>query len=243
MLMPWLEDALLLLETTVHSMKSGARSFALHAQLNNLNTSEPENIRLFLPSDLPTTSLRNLACVGSLPDDEARLREAEAIDALDGLRDGLCARTMCTRYKIQNIRGQRSNTRAGGVLRNINIRIRASKIRYRCARAALQSLDKDGPWSESLKLLEDRDFRGLNKWALTKEEAAEREERRQRGLHDDDEEEVDIEPGIVAMVQGEGRRTLSWIWYDPPLMTPLSRMRYELSGARLGQECFDGKRR
>ncbi|THU88535.1 hypothetical protein K435DRAFT_679607, partial [Dendrothele bispora CBS 962.96] len=200
MLMPRLEDALLLLETTSRPAMSS-----------------PEKIRLFLPSDLPTASLRSLACVRSLAEDEAQLREAEARDALEGVREGLRARTMCTRYKIQNVRGQRSNTRAGGVLRNINIRIHSSKIRYRRAHTALQTLDREGPWSEVLKPLDDKDVRGLNERALTKEEAQEREMRVQRGFHSEDEEEIDIEPGIVAMVQGEGRRTLSWIWYDPTI--------------------------
>ncbi|KAK7434138.1 hypothetical protein VKT23_020364 [Stygiomarasmius scandens] len=210
LLMPRLEDALLLLETGA-KCKTG---ITLTDHLNKPNASEPERIRLFLPSDLPTLSLRNLACVGNLPDDEARLREAEARDTLESVRDGLRVRTMCTRYKIRNVRGQRNNTRAGGVLRTIDIRIHANKIRYRCARAALETLDKDGLWSETLLPLEDRDVRGLNERSLTKEEAAERDARRQRGLGADD-DEVDIEPGIVAMVQGEGQRTLSWIWYDP----------------------------
>ncbi|THU87303.1 hypothetical protein K435DRAFT_681856 [Dendrothele bispora CBS 962.96] len=176
---------------------------------------EPKKIRLFLPSDLTTVSLRSLACVGSLADDEAQLCEAEATDALEGVWEGLRARTMCTRYKIQNVQGQQSNTRAGGVLRNINIWIHASKIRYRRAHTAMQTLDRDGPWSEVLKPLDDKDVCSLNEQALTKEEAREREMRIQRGFHNEDEEEIDIEPGIVAMVQGEGRRTLSWIWYDP----------------------------
>ncbi|THU81091.1 hypothetical protein K435DRAFT_694250, partial [Dendrothele bispora CBS 962.96] len=158
-------------------MRLESASVSLLDELNKPNTTEPEKIRLFLPSDLPTTSLRSLACVRSLADDEAQLHEVEATDALKGVREGLRARTMCTRYKIQNVQGQQSNTRAGGVLRNINIWIHTSKIRYHHAHSALQTLDRDGPWSEVLKPLDDKDVRGLNEQALTKEEAHEKEMR------------------------------------------------------------------
>ena len=50
------------------------------------NSDLPEKIKLFLPSDCGTQSARICACVGELPEVEAQLREAEALDALQGLR-------------------------------------------------------------------------------------------------------------------------------------------------------------
>ncbi|KAK7437564.1 hypothetical protein VKT23_018462 [Stygiomarasmius scandens] len=175
----------------------------------------PEKIRLFLPSDCGTASARNHACIAGLPIAEARLREAEARDALNGVRDGLRARTATTRYKIRNVTGQIGSTRAGGVLRQINIRVHSRKIRYRLARDALLRLSGHGKWEEELKELKDADVVGLNERKLTQEEAAEQEERRKRvGIDtelDDDDNYLEDE-GVIARVQGESKRVLSWIW-------------------------------
>ncbi|THU93967.1 hypothetical protein K435DRAFT_669246, partial [Dendrothele bispora CBS 962.96] len=142
------------------------------------DNSRPEKIPLFLPSDCGTTSARNRACVSGLPAVEAQLREAEARDALEGVREGLRARTATHRYKIRNVTGQVESTRAGGVLRQIDIRIHSKKIRYRLARKALLRLDGCGKWDEELKELKDEDILGLNEQVLTRQEAKERESTR-----------------------------------------------------------------
>ncbi|THU93770.1 hypothetical protein K435DRAFT_799447 [Dendrothele bispora CBS 962.96] len=177
----------------------------------------PEKVPLYLPSDIPQLADRIHACVAKLPRIEANLREAEAQDALEGVRDGLRARTGATRFKIRNITGQVGSTRAAGVLRQIDIRIHSRKIRYRIAREALLRLRGCGKWEEALKPLLDEDVRGINERALTKEEQREREERIKRvGVEpDSDGEEFLIEEGIVSRVRGEGKRRLSWIWYRP----------------------------
>jgi hypothetical protein len=58
-------------------------------------------------------------------------------------------------------------------------------------------------------VLEDSDVRALNERALTEEEAEQR-----KAIHDY--EDVAEEGGVAAfdvVALGEGRRTLSWIWY------------------------------
>ncbi|KAK7442070.1 hypothetical protein VKT23_016346 [Stygiomarasmius scandens] len=107
------------------------------------------------------------------------------------------------------------------------MRIHSSKVRYRHARTALVVLDPDGSWSDEFRELRDSDVRGLNESALTKEEVAEREALRQRGFNterQEDQLEAEVEEGIVVLpegvltrVQGEDRRTLSWIWYGPTI--------------------------
>jgi hypothetical protein len=70
-------------------------------------------------------------------------------------------------------------------------------------------LKGDGPWERELKVLEDSDVRALNERALTEEEAEQRQT-----VHDY--EDVAEEGGVAAfgvVALGEGRRTLSWIWY------------------------------
>ncbi|THU75491.1 hypothetical protein K435DRAFT_814289 [Dendrothele bispora CBS 962.96] len=184
-------------------------------QVESPDYSHPEKIRLFLPSDCRTASARTRACVAGLPAAEARLREAEARDALTSVRDGLRARTATTRYKIRNVTGQVGSTRAGGVLRHIDIRIHSRKIRYRLARDCLLRLVGHGKWEEELRELKDTDITGLNERKLTEEEAAEREERRKRlGINTEIGEEDDYleDDGVIARVQGESKCVLSWIW-------------------------------
>ncbi|THV01511.1 hypothetical protein K435DRAFT_853778 [Dendrothele bispora CBS 962.96] len=186
--------------------------------INDPDISHPEKIPLFLPSSCGTASARSRACIGDLPGIEAKLRRSEAYDALEGIRDGLRVRTMSTRFKLRNITGQVESGRAGGILRQIDIKIHSRKIRYRLARAALSRLWGPGDWEKDLKELKDEDVRGINERALNKEETAERRARIERlkssGVFDEDSEEYLIEEGIVSRVRGESRRTLSWIWYD-----------------------------
>ncbi|THU86479.1 hypothetical protein K435DRAFT_683541, partial [Dendrothele bispora CBS 962.96] len=178
---------------------------------------KPEKIKLFLPSDCESQSGRIRACVGELPDVEARLREAEALDALQGIREGLRARTSTSRFKVRNVTGQVGNTRASGILRQIDIRIHSGKIRYRLARDALLRLRGHGDWEERLRDLKDGDVRGLSERVITREETERRERLRERAVQEqnlDDEDFYFQEEGMYSRVQGETRGRLSWIWWD-----------------------------
>ncbi|THU81286.1 hypothetical protein K435DRAFT_693869 [Dendrothele bispora CBS 962.96] len=186
-------------------------------RIENSDNEKPEQIKLFLPSECGTRSARIRACVGELPDVESQLREAEALDALQGVRDGLRARTGSSRFKMQNVTGQVGNTRASGILRQIDIRIHARKIRYRLARDALLRLRGHGDWEQSIRELKDADVRGLSERVLTREEADRREHLRERAIREKDLDNNDFyfqEEGIQSRVQGETRRALSWIWWD-----------------------------
>ncbi|KAJ6447896.1 hypothetical protein C8R45DRAFT_1115651 [Mycena sanguinolenta] len=169
---------------------------------------DAEAIRLFLPSDITDSAKRVKACAEGLPDVEASLREGEAHDALEALRQGLRVRTMTNRFRIRNATGQRALTRGQGVLRQNNVRIHKAKLRYRYARNALSRLRGNGEWERKLQVLQDEDIRVLNERAVTTEEMAQREA--VHNLHDVNEGGV-ANYGVVAL--GEGRRTLSWIWY------------------------------
>ncbi|KAF5349390.1 hypothetical protein D9758_015531 [Tetrapyrgos nigripes] len=179
------------------------------------DSDRPEKIRLFLPSEVGTASARTHACVSELSETEITLRESEACQALEGVRQGLRARTATTRYKIRNVTGQVGSTRASGVLRQVDIRIHSQKIQYQLARDALIRLGGRGTWEKELLELKDSDVVGLNERKLTEEEAAQREERRKRiGVDlDDEDEDVYLEDEqILAQIQGESCRVLSWIW-------------------------------
>ncbi|KAJ7027748.1 hypothetical protein C8F04DRAFT_901289, partial [Mycena alexandri] len=134
-----------------------------------------EAIRLFMPSDLATNELRVKACANGLDGVEARLRDGEAEEALDSLRDGLRTRTATTRFKVRNWSGQSALTRGQGILRLVNLKIHGAKLRYRYARQALRKLKGHGEWEKRLRILTEDDVRALNERALTDEEKAERE--------------------------------------------------------------------
>ncbi|KAF8148323.1 hypothetical protein K438DRAFT_1625581 [Mycena galopus ATCC 62051] len=168
-----------------------------------------EEIRLFMPSEISEKSRRAKACAMGLPEVEADLRVGEAREALHALRQGLRTRTMTNRFRLRHCTGQRMLTRGQGVLRRVNLKIHKAKLRYRYARNTIKRLKGEGPWEKELAVLEDGDVRALNERALTAEEAEQR-----KTIHDY--EDVAEEGGVAAfgvVALGEGRRTLSWIWY------------------------------
>jgi hypothetical protein len=111
---------------------------------------DAEEVRLFLPSDITDNEKRGKACAEGLPEVEGRLREADAHDALESLRQGLRVRTMTNRYRVRNATGQRALTRGQGVLRQNNMRIHKAKLRYRYARNALSRVRGNGEWERTL---------------------------------------------------------------------------------------------
>ncbi|KAJ7017144.1 hypothetical protein C8F04DRAFT_979867 [Mycena alexandri] len=112
---------------------------------------EPEATRLFMPSDFSSAKARTKACAKGLEEVEARLRLGEAGESLDGLRHGLRTRTATKKFKVRNWSGQRALTRGQGILRHINIKIHASKLRYRYARQAVLKLKGHGEWEDKLR--------------------------------------------------------------------------------------------
>lgn len=179
--------------------------------LDNPSTTEPEKIKLLLPSDLRDRATRLLVCVADTMETETRLRQAETHDALEELRQGLRARTATNRFKTRNTTGQVANTRAQGIQRQIDLRIHSSKLRYRYSRTALFKLKGHGDWERDLQILQDEDVRGLNERAMTREELASQEALREMGRLNLNEPGGVTHPGVVVL--GESSRTLSWIWY------------------------------
>ncbi|KAJ7165774.1 hypothetical protein C8R46DRAFT_899899 [Mycena filopes] len=169
-----------------------------------------EATRLFMPSEIGDEGNRRRACAGGLIEVESRVREAEAAQALEVVRQGLRTRTMTNRFRIKNYTGQGALTRAQGILRQINIKIHLAKIHYRYARAAIYALRGHGVWEERLRVLKEEDVRALNERAITVEEDA-------RGERLDELAEALARPAGLAVAQGlaagEGSHTLSWIWY------------------------------
>ncbi|KAF7796181.1 hypothetical protein EIP86_007355 [Pleurotus ostreatoroseus] len=173
---------------------------------------QAENVSLYLPSSLDTPT-RGSACDSRTSAIEETLREAQAYEALDGLRRELRARVFANRFKIKNVTGQRANTKARDWQKTIDQKAITYKHRYRRARAALLALRGPGEWSEkALRELTDADVRAFNERAMTDEEARERQEaRRLAGLVGEEVLAIPID-GTIEL--GEGRRRVSWIWYS-----------------------------
>ena len=117
----------------------------------NYSTSEPstadsttastnaEDIKLYLPSELSATDRRKL-CPNGLSAMEDRIRFAEAFDSLEDLRHHLRTRSFTNRFKKANVTGQIKNTRAREVQHRIDDRVRAAELQYQHAREALKRL-------------------------------------------------------------------------------------------------------
>jgi hypothetical protein len=138
----------------------------------------PWDLPLHLPSSL---NLRS-TCLPILQQHEFRLREAQAYEALDELRDRLRLRSHMYKYKDKNVVGQRANTRCQNIIRTVQERIDSSAVKYRTARMALTKLSphvNDDAWLARLLPLNQDDICPLK----------------------------ECKEG-----ESEGQRSLSWIW-------------------------------
>ncbi|KAF7797133.1 hypothetical protein EIP86_008325 [Pleurotus ostreatoroseus] len=173
---------------------------------------EAENVPLYMPSSQDPL-IRPRVCDAKIAAIEETIREAQAYESLDELRNSLRARVFANKFKIKNVTGQRANTKARDWQKTIDHKAIVAKHAYRRARAALLALRGPGEWSNKvLCQLNDADVRAFNERAMTEEEMREREEaRRAAGLV---EEEVLALPVDDGASLGEGRRSISWIWYS-----------------------------
>jgi hypothetical protein len=145
---------------------------------------------------------------------EDRIRNVQAVEALEDLRRQLRLRTCSHKFKIANITGQGANTRAQEFLKLLESRIRIATSRYQLAYVALLALRGPGDWQDVLQPLHRSDVCGLSERLLSLEE----KERllvtqRRAGLVDADFPNEPMEP-LPTVSTGEGRRMLSWIWYS-----------------------------
>lgn len=153
------------------------------ARPDGVDPVKAQNIQLWLPSAIGSRLPVDLA----LCEYELRLREGQAHDALQDLRDTLRVRAHQYKYKDRNVRGVKHNTRTNSAIKKLDARISSAAAAYRTARLALVQL---GPqvgmmeWERDLKVLKEEDVRGMSE-----------------ALYGD----------------SEGKRRLSWIWMAPGL--------------------------
>jgi hypothetical protein len=141
---------------------------------------KPWDIRLYLPSEVGLQA----TCDHILQEHEWKLREAQAYDSLDEMRDSLRLSTHLFKHKKAFVRGQRPNTRARSVISRANAKSEAAAAKYRTARHALvrlgTMLGKPRDWKKVLKVLLPTDVRAMN---------------------------------APLLGESEGKRSISWIWF------------------------------
>ncbi len=156
---------------------------------------ESENVKLFLPSQLPL-SLWSTGCMPGLHEIELKLRIAQISDAFEQMKHHLCIYSSAIHYKITQVSGpgQKANTRARVLLTRLRERVKRCAERYRVSRAALEILSPTGDWQERFRPLLASDIKGPNGCSMDDPVAAmSKRPKRLRGT-------------------GEGLRQISWIW-------------------------------
>lgn len=153
----------------------------------------PETLPLYLPHELPLASRSSQ----NLCNAEAKLRFAQATDALAELRRSLSVFAHLRSFKIREVRGQRANTRANTLVEKSQSRTNAIAARYRDARDAYFKLEGSGAWEQQLQILKKEDIRPM----------VDHEERPQKSA-------------AQMRKEGprEGHRVLSWIWMAPSIV-------------------------
>lgn len=136
------------------------------------------DIALYLPSALASS----IPCNPKLQQVEFKLREAQAYESLDDLRQRLRLQSHMWKYKDRHVVGQRASTRQYNLIQRVDKKVNASVQQYRRARKALSKLSDrvmQTMWRSRLLPLHDDEVRKMNEG----------------------------ETG-----DSEGKRKLSWIW-------------------------------
>lgn len=126
-------------------------SLADQWELHSEDWFTPEWERIVLPSamahgEVQRLSLQSLAAV------EAQLRKAQVNDALEGLRLALGEKSLCFRTEVRNSSSQKTSLRAWENVHKRDNEARKCREAYRLARSALERLQMD---TEYLNTLED----------------------------------------------------------------------------------------
>jgi hypothetical protein len=99
----------------------------------------PEAIQLLLPSSFTGSQRRRLQ-IETFSIQEAQLREGQANDALEGVRNSLAQVSLTFRTKVRNAQSVYTRTRSWDDVQRCNAQVRLHVTRYRTARHALIQL-------------------------------------------------------------------------------------------------------
>jgi hypothetical protein len=118
----------------------------------------PERERISLPSALAPGEIERLM-LQSIALIEAELRKGQVSDALEGLRLALGEKSLCFRTEVRNADSQRTTTRAWDKVHKFDADAQKCRSIYRHARSALQHLQVDPKYLETLHAITDDDLK------------------------------------------------------------------------------------
>lgn len=174
-------------------------------RLHDLPQPVAENMRLWMPSDLPADAQRN-GCIGKLPAMELLLRAAQCSEALDAIRAHLHAKKHLINRRNKNVTGQKRSTRSRTLIGRVGDRVTAQFQKYTQAREALFALGGLEEFGARFKVLLQEHLVLDGEEQQADHEASRRMNRAGGGGPRSSKKQVTVTPG-------ESRRVMSWIWF------------------------------
>ncbi|KAF7322358.1 CxC2 domain-containing protein [Mycena chlorophos] len=190
-----------------------------HARDADVAPPDPENIRLYMPSqmpaapaqrtsNMPATTLPDLrGCRVGLAETEERLRATLCDNSLVAIRSALNAKRWLIAYRNAHMVGQKQTTKAVKLIENVSERLLRHVLRYRRGYAALErlgALDKYRHLHElkddDIQLSAEADPEDLDAREKLNAIGARRGTRTARASRK------------TARTAGESRRVMSWVW-------------------------------
>ncbi|KAJ7511254.1 hypothetical protein B0H11DRAFT_2215093 [Mycena galericulata] len=165
----------------------------------DLPPAKAEDIRLYLPSQLPEAERLN-GCQRGVPEMEARLREAQCSDALVQIRARLYAKGHLIMFRNENLTGQVQTTRLQTLIAHVGARVAATQRKYNDAREALLTL-KGRDYAPHLKKINNSDLTLDGEERENDAQARDKLARIAAGSH-----------GRPARNAPAKNKVLSWIW-------------------------------
>ncbi|KAJ6518235.1 hypothetical protein C8R47DRAFT_1031630 [Mycena vitilis] len=167
---------------------------------------KPENVKLFMPSELAAHSIANAeaVCIPGLLDMESRLRVGQCENCLVSLRSRLHGKRFLIGFRNEHVTGQVDSTKAASLIGQVGERVEGYAKRYRTGHGALLALkgQEAYPYLRELKA-DDVRLDG----DAGESDAASRKKLAMIGMG----------RGARAPrnAPGASRRTMSWIWTAP----------------------------
>ena len=129
--------------------------------IDSKGESPVSKLRLYLPSKVAA----QVECSEYLKDVEWQLQEAQANDALEGIRTGLRLRAVLDKRVRDGVSGVAASMRAQGAIKMCVQRIKRFATRYQVAYKAMSTLalllQKGVDWEYRFKVLREEDIRPL----------------------------------------------------------------------------------
>lgn len=174
-------------------------------RLKDLPQPLAEDVRLWMPSDLPSDAQLN-GCITKLPAMELQLRVAQCDEALDAVQAHLHAKKHLINRRNKNVTGQKRSTRSRTLIGRVGDRVTTQHQKYTRAREALFALGGVEEFGARFKVLLQEHLVLDGEEQQTDHEASRRMNRAGGGGPRSSKKQATVAPS-------ESRRAISWIWF------------------------------